>query len=65
MFEDQEYGICFRAPIFCGRPARNQLFSGARLMTLGLGTVRYDHIKLLASSPKTALYQRDVINVDK
>jgi hypothetical protein len=77
-FEDQLFGIYFRAPIFNGRPiirvqdpkhakktARNQLFSGARLLTLGLGTVRYDHIKLLASSPSTVLYQRDVVNVDK
>jgi hypothetical protein len=78
IFEDHSYGICFRAPIFNGKPlvrvqdikhakktARNQLFTGARLMTLGIGTARYDLVKFLADQQDSVLYRRDVLNVDK
>jgi len=78
IFENHSYGICFKAPIFNGKPlvriqdikhakktARNQLFTGARLMSLGIGTATYGHVKFLADQHNSILYRRDVLSVDK
>jgi len=77
-YQDNFYGIKFLAPIYDNRPiirvqdpkhakknGRNNVHSGARLLILGNDTVRYDQILSLAKEPNSALFMRDVINVDK
>ncbi|CAB4409129.1 unnamed protein product [Rhizophagus irregularis] len=44
---------------------RNALFSGARLLTLGTGTARYDQILKLSKMPDSVLYKRGVENADR
>ena len=76
-FVDNFYGITFQAPLFndillitvqdpkhATKTARNQLFSGARLLTFAQTTVRYDQI-LEVQKHGSVLLSRDVINVDK
>lgn len=79
IFEDQLYNIKFTCPVFpkigpviCiqdskhgKKNGRNALFSGARLLTLGTGTARYDQILALSKMPDSVLYKRDVENVDR
>ena len=78
VYKDEFYNINFSAPIYENRPiirvqdlkhtkknGRNNVHSGARLLILGKDTVRYDQILTLAKDDNSALYMRDVINVDK
>lgn len=44
---------------------RNNLFSGARLLTLGDSIAIYDHIRELAFELDTPLYKRDVERLDR
>ena len=77
-FDDPFYNVHFKVPIINGRPlvriqdpkhakktARNQLFTGARLLSLGIDTARYDQLYLLAHQDNHTLLKRDVLNVDK
>ncbi|CAB4439121.1 unnamed protein product [Rhizophagus irregularis] len=77
-FDDPFYNVHFKVPIIYGRPlvrvqdpkhakktAQNQLFTGARHLSLGIDTVRYDQLYLLAHQDKHTLLKRDVLNVDK
>ncbi|KAF6746318.1 hypothetical protein DFP72DRAFT_1017300 [Ephemerocybe angulata] len=70
--------ISFDIPIFDGQPiamlqdskhllktARNNLFSGARLLTFPNGVAMYADILNMAAADDTPLYQKDVINVDR
>ena len=41
------------------------MFSGARLLTLGIGTARYDQILTLSKMPDSVLFKRDVENADR
>ena len=79
IFEDQLYNIKFMCPVFSEigpvirvqdakhgkKSGRNALFSGARLLTLGTGTARYDQILALSKMPDSVLYMRDVENTDR
>ena len=75
-FDDPFYNVHLKVPIINGKPlvriqdpkhakktARNQLFTGARLLSLGIDTARYDQLFQLAQNH--TLLKRDVINVDK
>ena len=77
-FDDPFYNVHFKVPIINGRPlvcvqdpkhakktARNQLFTGARLLSLGIDTARYDQLYQLAHQDDHILLKRDVLNVDK
>ena len=77
-FDDPFYNIYFKVPIINGKPlvrvqdpkhakktARNQLFTGARLLSLGIDTARYDQLYQLAHRDEHTLLKRDVLNVDK
>ena len=77
-YDNEIYNVHFQAPIYSGKPViriqdpkhakkngRNAIHSGARLLVLGNYTVRYDQIYQLAQEENSALYIRDVINVDK
>ena len=77
-YKDSFYKIHFKVPIYNGRPfiriqdpkhakktARNQIFSGAKLLSLGIDTVRYDQLFELAHKSQHFLLKRDVLNVDK
>jgi hypothetical protein len=44
---------------------RNNLFSGARLLTLGNYTAMYNHIREMAMEDGTPLYKRDVDKLDR
>jgi hypothetical protein len=79
IFEDKLYNIKFTCPVFPEigpvvrvqdtkhgkKSGRNALFSGARLLTLGTGTARYDQILALSKMPNSVLYRRDVENADR
>ena len=47
------------------KTARNNLFSGARLLVLGNHTAHYDQVRHLASKKDTPLYWRDVDRLDR
>ena len=77
-YKDSFYKIHFKASIYNGKPfirvqdpkhakktARNQIFSGAKLLSLGIDTVRYDQLFKLAHQSQHFLLKRDVLNVDK
>jgi hypothetical protein len=79
-FEIPFYGIRFAAPIMpdSGLPlvsvqdskhekktARNNIFSGAHILTTGNDTIRYNQILEFSRHPGTTLYERDVKNVDR
>jgi hypothetical protein len=77
-YKDRFYDINFSAPIYNNRPiirvqdpkhakknGRNNVHSGARLLVLGKDTVRYDQILAIAKVENSALFIRDVVNVDK
>ena len=77
-YKDSFYKIHFKAPIYNGKPfirvqdpkhakktARNQIFSGAKLLSLGIDTARYDQLFELAHRSQHFLLKRDVLNVDK
>ncbi|RIA84771.1 hypothetical protein C1645_831811 [Glomus cerebriforme] len=79
IFEDKLYNIKFMCPVFPQigpviriqdskhgkKSGKNALFSGARLLTLGTGTARYDQILMLSKMPDSVLYKRDVENADR
>jgi hypothetical protein len=78
LYKDEIYNINFSAPIYENRPiirvqdpkhsknnGRNNVHSGAHLLMFGKDTIRYDQIFTLAKDDNSALYMRDVINVDK
>jgi hypothetical protein len=69
----QTPGVNVTIPVYHGHPiciiqdskhalktARNNLFSGARLMTCGNYVMLYDHIRRLTEDKASPLYQRDV-----
>src|ERR1044071_7984558 len=77
-YKDLFYKIHFKAPIYNDKPfirvqdpkhakktTRNQLFSGAKLLSLGIDTARYDQLYQLAHRDEHTLLKRDVLNVDK
>ena len=77
-FDDSFYNVHFKVPIINGKPlvriqdskhakktARNQLFTGAQLLSLGIDTARYDQLYQLAHRDEHILLKRDVLNVDK
>ena len=77
-FDNSFYNVHFKVLIIHRRPlvriqdpkytkktARNQLFIGAQLLSLGIDTARYDQLYLLAHQDKHTLLKRDVLNVDK
>jgi hypothetical protein len=79
IFEDKLYSIKFMCPIIPNvgpiiriqdskhgkKSGRNALFSGARLLTLGTGTARYDQIFGFSKMPDSVLYKHDVKNADR
>ncbi|RIB11242.1 hypothetical protein C2G38_2262096 [Gigaspora rosea] len=78
-FNDPLYNVNFTCPIFPGvgpvirvsdslharKSARNALFSGARLLTLGHYTATYIQILDLCEQADSVLYRKDVINCDR
>src|SRR5260363_242597 len=77
-YVDSFYNIYFKAPLYNSKPfiriqdpkhakktARNQIFSGAKLLSLGISTVRYDQLFKLVNQSQHFLLKRDVLNVDK
>ncbi|RIB25476.1 hypothetical protein C2G38_1956345 [Gigaspora rosea] len=77
-YEDSFYKIHFKAPIYNGKlfiriqdpkhakkTARNQIFSGAKLLSLRINTICYDQLFKLAHQSQHFLLKRDVLNVDK
>ena len=77
-YKDSFYKIHFKVPIYNGKlfirvqdpkhakkTARNQMFSGAKLLSLGIDTVCYDQLFELAHRSQHFLLKRDVLNVDK
>ncbi|CAG8830548.1 12337_t:CDS:1, partial [Gigaspora rosea] len=77
-YKDSFYKIHFKAllynnklfiriqnPKHAKKTARNQIFSGARLLSLGISTVRYDQLFKLAHQLQHFLLKCDVLNVDK
>ena len=77
-FNDPLYNINFTCPIFPGvgpvirvsdslharKSARNALFSGARLLTLGHYIATYSQILDICEQANSVLYRKDVINCD-
>ena len=77
-YDNNIYNVHFQAPVYSEKPivqiqdlkhakknGRNAIHSGARLLVLGSHTVWYDQIYQLAQEENSALYIRDVVNVDK
>lgn len=78
-FSDPIYNINFTCPVFPGvgpvirvsdplharKSARNALFSGARLLTLGHYVATYDQILDICEQDDSVLYKKDVINCDR
>ena len=77
-FEDLFYNIHFKVPIinekllvrvqdpkYAKKIARNQLFTGVRLLSLGIDTAQYDQLYQLAHRDEHTLLKRNVLNVDK
>ncbi|CAB5210968.1 unnamed protein product [Rhizophagus irregularis] len=78
VYNDPFYNVHFKAPIINGKllvrvqdpkhakkTARNQLFTGAQLLSLGIDTARYDQLFQLAHQDQHTLLKCDVLNVDK
>lgn len=79
IFEDQLYNIKFKCPVFPRigpvirvqdakhgkKSGRNALFFGAKLLTLGTETARYDQILTLSKMSDSVLYMCDVENTDR
>ena len=77
LYKDEIYNINFSAPVYENRliirvqdprhtkkNSRNNVHIGTCLLMLGKDTIRYDQILTLAKDNNSALYMRDVINVD-
>lgn len=78
-FNDSIYNVNFTCPVFPGvgpvvrvsdplharKSARNALFSGARLLTLGNYTAMYSQVLDLCEQADSVLYKKDVINCDR
>ncbi|CAB4417771.1 unnamed protein product [Rhizophagus irregularis] len=47
------------------KTARNAIISGARLLTFGISSVRYDHLLTLIKQHNSIMYKNDVIKLDK
>jgi hypothetical protein len=76
---EQSLNIHFSCPIFdnigpivrvqdpkhAKKTARNAIISGARLLTFGKSSVRYDHLLSLVNQPNSIIYKNDVIKLDK
>ena len=52
-------------PKHAKKTARNAIISGARLLTFGKSSVRYDHLLSLVNQPNSIIYKNDVIKLDK
>jgi hypothetical protein len=71
--------ICFSCPVFdnigpivrvqdpkhAKKTARNAIVSGARLLTFGTSSVRYDHLLALINQHDSIMYKNDIIKLDK
>ncbi|CAG8654771.1 24961_t:CDS:2, partial [Gigaspora rosea] len=78
-FHDPIYNINFTCSVFPGvgpvirvsdplharKSARNALFSGARLLTLGNYIATYDQVLDMCEQDDSILYKKDVINCDR
>lgn len=77
-FDDLFYDVHLKIPIINGKllvrvqdlkhakkTARNQLFTGAQLLSLGIDTAQYDQLFQLAHQDNNILLKRDVLNVNK
>lgn len=76
---NSQYGINFNCPIFPKvgpltriqdpkhgkKTARNAAMSGARLLTFGNYTIRFDQLLKLSLQENSVLYKRDVIKLDR
>lgn len=52
-------------PKHAKKTARNAIISGARLLTFGTSSVRYDHFLTLINQHDSIMYKNDVIKLDK
>ena len=52
-------------PKHAKKTARNAIISGARLLTFGTSSVRYDHLLTLIKQHDSIMYKNDVIKLDK
>ncbi|PKB94761.1 hypothetical protein RhiirA5_264584, partial [Rhizophagus irregularis] len=52
-------------PKHAKKTARNAIISGARLLTFGISSVRYDHLLTLIKQHDSIMYKNDVIKLDK
>ncbi|GBB95371.1 hypothetical protein RclHR1_02520006 [Rhizophagus clarus] len=52
-------------PKHAKKTARNAIISGARLLTFGTSSVRYDHFLTLINQHNSIMYKNDVIKLDK
>ncbi|PKY48484.1 hypothetical protein RhiirA4_422203 [Rhizophagus irregularis] len=76
---NSQFGINFNCPIFPKvgplirvqdpkhgkKTARNAVMSGARLLTFGNSTVRFDQLLKLSLQEDSIMYKRDVIKLDR
>jgi hypothetical protein len=76
---NSRYGINFNCPVFPKvgpivriqdpkhgkKTARNAAMSGARLLTFGNSTVRFDQLLTLSFQENSIMYKRDVIKLDR
>lgn len=76
---NSRYGINFNCPVFPKvgpivriqdpkhgkKTARNAAMSGARLLTFGNSTVRFDQLLTLSFQENSVMYKRDVIKLDR
>ncbi|KAH9015478.1 hypothetical protein EDB84DRAFT_1679909 [Lactarius hengduanensis] len=60
-----QYIAITQDPKHCRKTARNNLFSGARLLLLGNFPIYYEQIRSLASENDSPLYWRDVDQLDR
>jgi len=77
--KDDTLNINFRCPIFPNigpvvrvqdpkhvkKTARNVVMSGARVLTFGKSTARFEHFLRLSNSPTSVMYKNDVIKLDR
>jgi hypothetical protein len=57
--------IRIQDPKHVKKTARNAIMSGARLLTFGNSSVRYDHLLQLINQHNSILYKNDIINLDR
>jgi hypothetical protein len=79
VFQNDKFGINFSCPIFpnvgpvvrvqdpkhAKKTSRNAIMSGARLLTFGNSTVRFEQLLKLSHIPNSVMYRQDVIKLDR